>query len=219
VLVWLAASVLAAAVVATVRWWLRRVDSLGRSRPFPLLSVVVLVVAGVGLLVPVARHEQLEDRLSAAATALVGGPVEVRCQTAGQEFVDAGAELGYVRYGADGVPERATLLKRGPCRALARYLRSDREDPSRDEVVAVHVLAHEAMHMSGVTEEARAECLAVQQDARTARLLGASAEDAAGLAGRYWTSVYPRMPERYVSAECRPGGSLDQGSPDAPWSR
>ena len=218
-LVWLAALVLAAAVVATVRWWLRRVDSLGRARPFPLLSVVLLVVAGVGLLAPVARHEQLEDRLSSTASALVGSPADVRCQTAGQEFVDAGAELGYVRYGRDGVPERATLIKRGPCRALARYLRSDRQDPSHDEVVAVHVLTHEAMHMSGVTQEARAECLAVQQDARTARLLGASAEEAADLARRYWTSVYPRMPSRYVSADCRPGGPLDQGSPDAPWLR
>ena len=42
----------------------------------------------------------------------------------------------------------------------------------------MHVLSHEAMHMTGYTDEAEAECRAMQVDARTARLLGAP-EDAA----------------------------------------
>ena len=218
-LTWLAGASLVAAVVATTRWWLRRVDSLGRARPFPVFSVALLAVAGVGLLVPVIRHGQLEDRLDTAASALVGAPVQVHCQTAGKQFIDTGVELGYVRYGPDGVPERETLIKRRQCRDLAHYLGSSRERPSEAEVVAVHVLTHEAMHMSGVTDEARAECLAVQSDARTARLLGASPEAATRLARFYWGVVYPRMPERYVSAECRAGGELDVFSPDAPWLR
>ena len=153
-LTWLAGASLVAAVVAAIRWWLRRVDSLGRARPFPVLSVALLAVAGVGLLVPVVRHGQLEDRLDSAASALVGVPVQVHCQTAGKQFIDAGVELGYVRYGPDGVPERETLIKRKQCRDLAHYLGSSRERPSEAEVVAVHVLTHEVMHMSGVTDEA-----------------------------------------------------------------
>jgi hypothetical protein len=218
-LTWLASAALLAAVVAASRWWLRRVDAMGRGRPFPAFSVTVLVIVGVGLLIPGVRREQLEDRLEIVASALVGAPVVVECQTAGREFIDLGSELGYVRYGADGVPERATLIKRAPCRELSRYLGSDHEHPSEAQVVAVHVLTHEAMHMSGITDEDRAECLAMQQDARTARLLGAAPDEAAELARRYWRTVYPRMPTRYVSAECRPGGRLDQGSPDAPWLR
>jgi hypothetical protein len=218
-LTWLASAALLAAVVAASRWWLRRVDALGRARPFPVFSVTVLLIVGVGLLIPGVRREQLEDRLETVASSLVGGPVVVECQTAGREFIDLGSELGYVRYGADGVPERKTLIKRAPCRELARYLGSDQEHPSEAQVVAVHVLTHEAMHMSGITDEARAECLAVQQDARTARLLGAAPDEAAALARRYWRTVYPQMPGRYVSAECRPGGSLDHASPDAPWLR
>ena len=216
-LTWLAGGSLVAAVVAATRWRLRRVDALGRRRPFPVFSVALLVVLGVGLLAPVVRHRQLEARLGSAATALVGVPVRVQCQTAGQEFVDAGAELGYVRYGRDGVPERATLIKRAQCRDISHYLGSSRERPSTAEVVAVHVLTHEAMHMSGITDEARAECSAVQNDAWTARLLGASPEAAAVLARHYWRVVYPRMPEQYVSADCRPGGDLDLRSADAPW--
>ena len=214
---WLGAATLLAAVVMTARWWARRVDSLGRERPFPVFSVALLVVMAASMLVPVVRHGQLEGRLSHAATALVGQPVTVNCQTAGKEFLDTGSELGYVRNGADGVPERATLIKRAPCRDLSHYLRSTKAQPSPGEVIAVHVLTHEAMHMSGITVEAEAECSAVQNDARTARLLGASPQEAGALARSYWHTVYPRMPSEYVSAECRAGGRLATGSPDAPW--
>ena len=216
-LTWLASAALLGAVVAATRWWLRRVDALGRSRPFPAFSVIVLVIVGVGLLVPGVRHRALEDRLAAVAGALAGVPVVVDCQSAGQQFIDAGAELGYVPYGEDGVPERTTLIKRDQCQDLSRYLRS--QEPSDDQVLAVHVLSHEAMHMSGITDEARAECLAVQLDARAARLLGASPEAAADLAGRYWRTFYDRLPAHYRSSDCGPGGALDQASPDAPWLR
>jgi hypothetical protein len=216
-LTWIAEGLLLAAIVVATRWWLSRVDSLGRAKSFPVFSVAILVVLGAGLLVPGVRHHQLEDRLAAAAGILVGNPVEVHCQTAGQEFVDVTSELGYVRYGPDGVPERATLIKHAQCTDLSRYLRSHGDHPDDGQVVAVHVLTHEAMHMAGITDEARAECLAMQRDAKTARLLGASPQQAAKLARRYWREFYPRMNDDYRSAECRPGGQLDQASPDAPW--
>jgi hypothetical protein len=184
---------------------------------FPLLSVTLLALVGAGLLVPVIRHDRLERRLTAVASSLVGEKVTVHCQTAGQQFVDAGAELGYVRYRADGVPEHATLIKRDPCLDLRSYLSSTKDEPSRDEVVAVHVLSHEARHMAGVTAEAVAECQAMQRDAETARLLGADERQAVVLAERYWREVYPRMPDDYRSSDCRPGGPLDERLPDPPW--
>jgi hypothetical protein len=216
-LTWLAGASCMAAVVVATRWWLRRVDGLGRHRPFPIFSVVLLVLLGVGMLVPGVRRAQLEHRLEMVASELVGAPVDVKCQTAGQEFMDVGSELGYVRAGPDGLPEHATLIKRGPCKSLSHYLHSNHDRPDDSQVLAVHVLTHEAMHMAGITSEARAECLAMQQDARTARLLGASPDEAVVLARRYWRTYYPRMPERYVSPECRPGGDLDRFWPDAPW--
>jgi hypothetical protein len=216
-LTWIAEALLLAALLAATRWLLRREDALGRPRPFPAFSVAILAVMGAGLLVPGVRHHQLEDRLAVVASDLAGYRVAVNCQTAGQQFVDAGAELGYVRYGSDGVPQRATLIKRAQCTELSRYLRSHGDHPDEGQVIAVHVLTHEAMHMAGITDEARAECLAMQRDAKTARLLGASPQQAAKLARRYWREFYPRMNDDYRSAECRPGGQLDQASPDAPW--
>jgi hypothetical protein len=101
--------------------------------------------------------------------------VAVRCQSFGGAFVDAGPELGYVRGRADGKPEPWTLI-------------------NRDQVVAVHVLTHEAMHLSGQLNEAAAE-----------------------LAAAYWRDIYPLMPDGYRSADCRPGGPLDEGLADDPW--
>jgi len=217
-MVWIAVGSLAAAALVGGRWLVTGPDSLGRRRSFPAVTVVVLALLGAGLLVPVVRHHRLETRLSAAATDLVGVPVTVRCQTGGQEMVDAGAELGYVRYGVDGVPERAALIKRAQCRAIASYLGSDRERPDRDQVVAVHILSHEARHMAGTTNEAHAECEAMQRDAWTARLLGATAEQGHALAGAYWREVYPLMNDTYSSSLCAPGGELDEHYEHAPWS-
>jgi hypothetical protein len=78
-------------------------------------------------------------------------------------------------------------------------------------VVAVHVLTHEAMHLSGRL----GECAAVQRDAHTARLLGAGPADAAAPAGAYWRNIYPLMPGGYRSGDRRPGWPLDEGLADA----
>ena len=129
---------------------------------------------------PVVRHHRLEQRLADAASQLVGAPVQVHCQTAGQEFVDAGAELGWVAYGPDGVPEHATLIKRAQCGDLSAYLGSDKTAPTLDQVIAVHILSHEARHMAGETSEGVAECEAMQRDAQTAELLGADRDQALG---------------------------------------
>jgi hypothetical protein len=218
VLTWLAIGALAGALLLTGRWVLSPRDSLGRSISFPVVSVALLVVAGSGALVPVVLHQRLERRLASVASTEVGAPVTVHCQTVGQEMVDVGSELGYVRYGADGVPEHATLIKHAQCGDLSAYLHSDKAAPSLDQVIAVHVLTHEAQHMAGQTSEASAECQAVQRDAQTAQLLGATADQARALAARYWSEVYPRMGDDYRSRDCAPGGALDEHLPDAPWS-
>lgn len=206
-----------AALALGGRWWLRRYDALGRSRPFPFILVGLLAVLAIGAAIPPYLRHREEDRLAAAASQLVGAPVKVHCQTFGQTFYQLGAELGYVRWGAGGVPEHQTFIKRGPCADLRGYLHSDKQQPSEAQIIAVHVLTHEAMHMKGITSEAAAECAAMQRDATTAELLGASEPAALMLARAYWLVDYPRMPTDYRSADCRPGGALDERLPDPPW--
>ena len=216
-LAWVAAACLAGAAAVAGGWSLRRVDVLGRRRPFPWFSVVALVVLGLAAGVPWLLRVRLEARLGTVATGIAGTPVEVRCQSFGQAFVDVGAELGYVRFD-NGTPQPWTLIKRDGCDSLSDYVRSDKERPTEPEIVAVHTLTHEAIHLRGIADEAITECLAVQHDALTAELLGASPEGARRLAAVYWETMYPLMPPGYKSADCAPGGALDAGIAAAPWA-
>jgi hypothetical protein len=207
---------LALAAGIVVRWLNRRVDSLGRIAPFPRISVALSLVLAVCCAVPLLVEAWVEHRLEGAASLVAGEPVQVNCQSIGQAFVDVGSELGYVRWGLDGVPERSTLIKFGPCGNLRAWLGSTESAPSLDQVVAVHVITHETMHMVGITNEAQAECAAMQRDAIMAAALGASAAEAHALAVRYWTEVYPNMPGDYVGG-CGPGGTYDEGLLTPPW--
>jgi hypothetical protein len=218
VLSWLSLGLVVSALAVGIHWLATRVDAIGRRRAFPWVSVVLLSVLATASAAPGLLATVRERRLAEVATALVGAPAGVHCQSLGEAFVDAGIELGYVRFRPDGTPEHATLIKRDQCRDLAAYARSAKRDPPQTQVVAVHVLTHEAMHMAGIVDEAKAECAAVQRDALTARLLGASVADARLLAARYWRTVYPSMPEGYKTPECGPGRALDEGGADAPWA-
>jgi hypothetical protein len=208
---------LSAAGIA-VRWSTHRRDSLGRPRPFPVWSGSLLALLCVAALVPGVQRHREEGRLSQAASALVGHHVAVHCQTTTAALVDIGNELGWVPYDDAGVPLPRTLIKRDPCKALRGYLGGDRGNPSRDAVIAVHVLTHEAMHMRGETSESVAECEAVQRDTVTAALLGATAAEATRLARTYWLTVYPQQSADYVSSDCKPDGSLDEHLASAPWN-
>ncbi|MBO3084665.1 hypothetical protein [Cellulomonas fengjieae] len=207
---------LALAASIVVRWMGRRVDSLGRIAPFPRISVGLALAMATCCAIPMMVEAWVEHRLEGAASRVAGEPVEVHCQSLGQAFVDVGGELGYVRWGPDGVPERSTLIKFGPCGNLRAWLGSTKASPSLDQVVAVHVVTHETMHMEGIVNEAQAECAAMQRDAAMATELGASPVEAQALARRYWVEVYPNMPSEYVGG-CGPGGTYDEGLPTPPW--
>ena len=203
---------LAAAAIAT-RWFIKGGDS-----PFPAISVGSCAVLAVAASLPVVVRLNLNARLSHQASALVGHHVRVDCQTLTGSSLDLGAELGYVRWGPDGYPEPKTVIKHRQCNDLQSYLDSGKRHPSAAEVLAVHVLTHESMHMAGTTSEAVAECYAIQHDAEMARIMGASPAAAHALAVQYWRTVYPYMPPDYVASGCGPGGSLDLHLPDAPWA-
>jgi hypothetical protein len=200
-----------------VHWGTHRRDALGRERDLPVIRVSALVLVAVLAAVPGAQRKVQERQLGKVASKLAERQVKVHCQSGAAAFVDAGSELGYVPFDAAGVPEPYTLIKREQCKQLKTY-GTHPGRPSIDEVIAVHVLTHEAMHMRGERNEELAECAALQRDALTAQALGASVAEAKSLARRYWMVVYPRMPEDYVTAACAPGGRLDEGLDSAPWS-
>jgi len=206
------------ALAVTLRWAVARVDVLGRTRPFPALSVGLPLAAAMACAVPLIRHAQLEQQLSDVASVLAGREVTVRCETVGEAWVQAHPERGYVRIGADGVPERHTVITYDTCRDLRDWVRSDHHSTTDAHVVGVHVLTHEAMHMAGIADEARAECAAMQRDHRAATLLGADDATARSLVRRYLTALHPQLPDAYRSADCASGGALDEHLEDSPWA-
>ncbi|HVX69721.1 MAG TPA: hypothetical protein VHA79_08535 [Mycobacteriales bacterium] len=208
----------AGAVTVAVRWSLKPQDAIGRRRKFPLVTVALLGVVAAGLATPTVLRHREEGHLAKVATVLVGQHVTVHCQTFGQTFTDLSGDLGYVRYGPGG-PELHTTIQRGPCSDLKHYYNGDQARPSAAEIIAVHVLTHESMHMRGETNEAIAECEAMQRDAETAQLLGASPQEGLALARAYWLTDYPNMPGNYRTADCVLNGKLDERLPDPPWTR
>ncbi len=201
-------------VLGLLAWlvWLGVRAYVAGTRPYVTLAVILT------LLLPLLWTEIRWLRIQAAATTavqqLTGNPsARVHCQRAMATFLWAGADLGRVEWDE---PDRAWLTLE-TCQHLGTWYRSDRAEPSLDEVVAVHVLTHEAMHVAGDRNEATTECRALQRDAHTVVLLGGTPEQGSGLAERIATEVYPTMPDEYRTPECRPGGALDLTPEDDSW--
>lgn len=187
-----------------------------RTRRFPVLLVLLALV-----LVPAtfleARWRHHERQYTQVARELTGiGDVEVVCQRLGSDLVDVSMLLGYVPYNADGTSGKFAFLRRETCKGLARF-KARPSAAGSAEWMAVHVLSHEAMHLAGEHNEAKAECAAQQRNAITAQLLGASERQARVMSLGYRATGYQRLPDQYRSKECADGGAWDEDLPLPPW--
>ncbi|WP_148613764.1 hypothetical protein [Nocardioides rubriscoriae] len=211
----LAARPLALVACVVVLLWLGYRHLSGRRAPV-LIGLVALVLVVNGALEW--RWIAAQGELSGAVRSVTGrDDVHVRCQRLGAAMFYALRYQGYVEYAADGSLPQEAFVTWETCQDLRGWLGSDKSSPSREQVVAVHVLAHEAMHLTGETNEARTECRALQRDATVARLLGATQAQGDALASRYWSEVYPQVGPDYRSADCAPGGAWDEAPGTAAW--
>ncbi len=161
-----------------------------------------------------------EHAFSAASRVVAPGGPGVHCQRLGETFTYAGAELGHVEFTDAGGPAGPAMVSYETCGHLTEYWRADaaeKSDPTFAEVVAVHVLTHESVHLTGEHSEAVTECVAMQDDARTAEALGATPAQARALALEYWTQAYPQMPSLYRSPACAADSELDRSPRDGSW--
>lgn len=167
-----------------------------------VVSIAVLGTASAFEL----KHQWVQARATALVVHVSGSRGAVAdCQRFTPELVDLSTTSGFVFSDSQNVAH----LRRTVCNDLFTWLRSSKRTPTDAQVRAVHITVHEAMHVRGEFDEARAECFAMQQDADAARFLGATPAQAEALAQRYYRDVYPRMAEPYVSAECAAGRALD----------
>jgi hypothetical protein len=145
-------------------------------------------------------------RYSQEASQIAGKPVTIRCDEAG-EYVGAvqhadgvaavGGELAYL------TPERCLDLYRLAFKGEVRFNQGAR---------AIAVLAHEAWHLRGVSDEGITECYALQSGVELGQRLGLSADTARRMMRRQLVENSLRIgssAEYRVPAECRDGGRLD----------
>jgi hypothetical protein len=207
-------------VVGLAAWagWLLVRGILHRAVPWIGLAIIAIPMLALG--VTERQWISAEHEFSAIARALAPGTDGVHCQRLGETFTYAGAELGHVDWDEDGVPTGPAMVSYETCGQLADYWRSSPADKTSapiEQVIAVHVLTHETMHLAGLLVESDADCAAMQRDAWVAVQLGATQAQGQALAERYWREVYPRMPDDYTDPACVAGDSLDRTPGDGQW--
>jgi hypothetical protein len=148
---------------------------------------------------------EAEARFSGEASRVAGKQVTIRCDEAG-DYVGAvqhadgvavvGGDLAYL------TPERCLDLYRLAFKGEIRSSRTGR---------ALAVLAHEAWHLRGESDEGTTECYALQAAVEIGRRLGLSADTARQLARQQLVENARRGPvSAYrVPPECRDGGRFD----------
>ncbi|HEV2711788.1 MAG TPA: hypothetical protein VGU26_01725 [Gaiellaceae bacterium] len=145
-------------------------------------------------------------RFSREASRVAGKPVTIKCD-------DAGDYVGAVQH-ADGValvggdlayltPERCLDLYRLAFKGEVRFNQTAR---------ALAVLAHEAWHLRGVSDEGITACYALQTGVEIGERLGLSADTARRMMRQQLTENALRSrasPAYRLPSECRDGGSFD----------
>jgi hypothetical protein len=190
------------------------------TRRVPWIGLALLAVPLVWLGVTERQWLSAEQAFTRAALVVAPESGGVHCQRFGETFTSAGADLGHVRWDATGAADGPAVLSYETCQRLRAYWQStasEKADPPFDQVVAVHVLTHEAVHLAGEQVEARTECRALQRDSLVASSLGASPAAARTLAERYARLAYPRVTSSYRAPECREDGPWDETPGDGVW--
>jgi hypothetical protein len=167
-------------------------------------------------------ESRIEPRLSRVVSSLADRRAEVRCWSEGDWHRLAAQRKSWIRRQRPlrrwsawvSKDHRRVHLSPALCASLARvtYQRIPLESDRWPHALAfsVAVLAHEAQHISGISNEALAECYGMQSITNAAQLLGRSEEEGRHLASLYWEDEYHEHANpAYMSEECRDGGSLD----------
>ena len=164
---------------------------------------------------------RIEQRLAPAARGAGKVDASVSCDSPGDWAKSGDREPGYEREGYVLNGQSIIHLSPTTCSALARLVSHPAQlacaaatlhhplcPPGlAAEAIAVVTLAHEEQHIDGITDEAKAQCYALQRADIVGRRLGLPARVAARIAT--FTKQSITQPPEYRSRECRRGGALD----------
>lgn len=147
-----------------------------------------------------------ESRFESEARRIAGVPVRLSCDE-GYAFTGAGSDTLGIAFPRIGL----AYLDPSVCRSLHELVVGDAG--GEEELEAVVVLAHEAVHLGGERREGVTECLALQHSPALAARLGLEEANARRLAR---SAFQRRLAERNairaayaLPSSCRDGGALD----------
>ncbi|MBN2176939.1 MAG: hypothetical protein JW722_04695 [Demequinaceae bacterium] len=204
VLTVVAASLVAMSVVAWYRVIARHDETEGRGFRVGVAGMLS-VLAFIAGYFEVSHH--LRQQLATEALGVLSDVdgISADCERLTEGLLNLSQYQGYVYFDGTNVAH----LRRQVCHNLWDYAHGGQANPTEDQILAVHVVGHEAMHINGIRTESVAECTAVQLNHLIAEELGATPEEARELQRRYFEDLYPRQRSNYISSECREGGDLD----------
>jgi hypothetical protein len=182
-------------------------DRLPAPRTLAMGAVVLLPFLGLWLHGRVERT-RVEAKAAAVAALIAGRPVAVRCPGPFKRHFFYETTEGSVRFDPGGRPADETDLSFRTCDGLRTAMR---RGPGLDldclyyrcphEVTqaagALAVLAHEAVHLRGVTDEGATECEARTHIGLVARRYGLGDRATASLAHWQATDWAETLPDRY----------------------
>jgi len=183
-----------------------RLEGLGVLAVLAVVLFVLLPDRGWGGL-DADEQARTQGLLSREAAAIAGHQVDVRCDARGEA-------VGVVQH-ADGVAEvggRVAFLTPSICYRLHRLAFEDDEGAFSQTARALAVLAHEAWHLRGESDEGVTNCYAFQSGVGLGQRLGLSEQTAAGMMRQQLAdnATFARSAAEYlVPGECRNGGELD----------
>jgi hypothetical protein len=172
--------------------------------------------AGWPSLSPVDRA-RAERRFTAEAARIAGHSVTVRCDD-GYSFTGVGSDAAGVAF----IPRSLAYLEPSVCRSLYRLTFEHRVGARDDAALAITVLAHEAVHLRGIRNEAETECFALQEGVLLGRRIGLGERTARTLMhaqrDRDLSDQSVARLDYRLPPGCRNGGSLDlrPGDPSFP---
>jgi hypothetical protein len=164
---------------------------------------------------------RIEPRLSQVVTSLAGRRAQVRCWSHEDWQRLAAQRTSWLRRSQPRLGRWSGYVSNGRvqlapavCASLARltYGRSpvDRDLWPTALAWSVSILAHEAQHIKGISNEAKAECYGMQSITLATKVLGRTEWEGRYLASLYWERAYHRHRNpKYMSDDCRDGGDLD----------
>lgn len=161
----------------------------------PFLSLLFLPLGLMEL-----RWSLMEYKLSSVADDISGKKgAKVHCQRLSEAFFDT--KVSAAGHVSSDKPNLA-VVNYEQCQHIFSWMEKGKDEPTRDQTHAIHVLTHEAVHVSGQLNEAITECTAINRDHITVTKLGGSEELGHKIASSYYTSIWPSMSKEYILEGC-----------------